>query len=267
MIDLQGHAALITGSSKGVGRSIAESFAKAGADVLVHGRKRSDEAEAVIDFCATEGVDADFVAGDLSGPTAEAVEQVFREAINHNPRVDILVNNAGQYFDAPYLEMTLDRLEKTLRLNVMSAYFLTQRFAQYWIEKEINGRVLFIGSINGRLAEPVSTGYDISKGAVEMMVKTLAVALAPHNIRVNGMAPGLVRTPQTHWLDERPEQDDWMRHHTPNGQVPHSDVCGPGCVYLCSDQAEHVHGQMLLIDGGMSVWQQPERDNWQRPNS
>jgi glucose 1-dehydrogenase len=174
------------------------------------------------------------------------------------PDIDILVNNAGQYFDVPFVEMDVERFFKTIRLNVAAGYFLTQRFARRWIERKVDGRVLFIGSINGRLAEPVSTAYDTSKGAVEMMVRTLAVALAPHNIRVNGLAPGLVRTPATSWLDREPAKAAWIAHHTPNGQIPEASVCGPGAVYLVSDSAEHVQGQMLLIDGGMSGWQHPE---------
>ena len=257
MIDLRGHAALVTGSSKGVGKAIAEAFAQAGADVIVHGRERNKEAKETISQCKSFNAKCDFVAADLTGPVEETVDAVFAKAIALMPEVDILVNNAGQFFDVKFEEMTLERFEKTLRLNVMSAYFLTQRFARHWIANNIAGRVLFIGSINGRLAEPGSTAYDTSKGAVEMMVKTLAVALAPKNIRVNGLAPGLVRTPQTAWIDTRPQQAEWVAYHTPNGQIPEASVCGPGAVYLCSDAAAHVHGQMLLIDGGMSAWQQP----------
>ena len=257
MIDLKGHAALVTGSSKGVGKAIAEAFAQAGADVMVHGRERNKEARETISQCKSFGVKCDFVAADLTGPVEETVESVFAKALELMPEIDILVNNAGQFFDVAFEEMTLERFEKTLRLNVTSGYFLTQRFAKHWIANNIAGRVLFIGSINGRLAEPGSTAYDTSKGAVEMMVRTLAVALAPKNVRVNGLAPGLVRTPQTAWIDTRPTQAEWVAYHTPNGQIPCADVCGPGAVYLCSDAAAHVHGQMLLIDGGMSAWQQP----------
>ena len=257
MIDLKGHAALVTGSSKGVGKAIAEAFAQAGADVLIHGRERNKEAKETISQCKSFGAKTDFIAADLTGPVEETVEAMFKKSIELMPDVDVLVNNAGQFFDVKFEEMTLERFEKTLRLNVTSAYFLTQRFARHWSDKSIAGRVLFIGSINGRLAEPGSTAYDISKGGVEMMVKTLAVALAPKNIRVNGLAPGLVRTPQTSWIETRPKQAEWVAYHTPNGQIPGADVCGPGAVYLCSDAAAHVHGQMLLIDGGMSAWQQP----------
>jgi NAD(P)-dependent dehydrogenase (short-subunit alcohol dehydrogenase family) len=257
MLSLKGHAAVITGSTKGVGRAIAEAYAAAGADVLIHGRTRGAEAEEAIAACRATGVKAEFIAGDLSQPDADAA--LFTDAIKAMPNVDILVNNAGQFFDVAFEEMTRDRFTRTIRLNVESAYFLTQSFAKYWIAQKMNGRVLFIGSINGRLAEPNSTAYDTSKGAVEMMVRTLAVALAPKGIRVNGLAPGLVKTPQTSWIDTRPEQARWIAHHTPNGQIPGADVCGPGAVYLVSNEAEHVHGHMLLIDGGMSAWQQPGR--------
>jgi glucose 1-dehydrogenase len=266
MIDLKGHAVLVTGSSKGVGRSIAEACAHAGADVLIHGRSLNDDARQALDRCRSFGVRSEFIPGDLAGDIAPAVDAVFQRSLEVLPHLDILVNNAGQYFDLPFLEMTVERFEKTMRLNVGSAYFLTQRFARHWIAQNTHGRVLMIGSINGRMAELDSTCYDTSKGAIEMMVKALAANLAGHGIRVNGLAPGLVRTPQTSWIDapERADEVKWIAHHTPNGLIPHSDVCGPGAVYLVSDDAEHVHGQMLLIDGGMSAWQQPGVGNWRQ---
>jgi NAD(P)-dependent dehydrogenase (short-subunit alcohol dehydrogenase family) len=263
MIDLKGHSALVTGSSKGVGRAIAIAYAKAGANVVIHGRSPSPESDQVLQLCRDQGVRATFIGGDLSGPTESAVHEVYAAAIEAEPELDILVNNAGQYFDLPFLEMTYERFEKTMRLNVASAYFLTQLFARKWIAGHMQGRVVMIGSINGRLAEPDSTCYDTSKGALEMMVRTLAASLACKGVRVNGMAPGLVRTPQTSWLDQRPLDAKWMAHHTPNQQVPDAEVCAPAAVFLASDAAWHIHGQMLLVDGGQSVWQQPHREPWQ----
>lgn len=258
MIDLKGHAVLVTGSSKGVGRAIAEACAKAGANVVIHGRKLGDDAEQVMERCRSHGVRASFVAGDLSESVESAVKSVYDQAIEAEPELDMLVNNAGQYFDVAFDEMTFERFEKTINLNVTSGYFLTQRFCRKWLAEKVAGRVLFIGSINGTQAEPVSTAYDISKGAVEMMVKSLAITTAPLGIRVNGLAPGVVLTPQTDWIvDANPEKADWVRMHTPNGEIPDADVCGPGAVYLLSDAASHVHGHMLMIDGGISAWQYP----------
>jgi glucose 1-dehydrogenase len=264
MINLKNHSALITGSTKGVGRSIAEAFARAGANVVLHGRKRDENAEEVLQVCQEQGVQADFVTGDFAGPTIEAVDSVFDQAIRAQPKLDILVNNAGTYMDLPFLEMDWATWEQTWRLNVASVYFLTQRFAQRWVQSRVAGRVLMIGSINGRLAEPTHTCYDSTKGAIEAMVKSVCVALAPHDIRVNGLAPGLVRTPLTSIIDRDQRFRRWMELHTPSGQVPHSDVCGGAAVFLCSDCAEHIHGQMLLVDGGMSAWQQPDMPaEWQ----
>ncbi|MFM7844007.1 MAG: SDR family NAD(P)-dependent oxidoreductase [Planctomycetota bacterium] len=258
MIHLRGHQALVTGSTKGVGRAIVEAFAAAGADVIVHGRKLDDQAQQVLDTCRTHGVRAEFITGDLSAETSPAVDDLFARATAALPNIDILVNNAGTYIDKPYLEMDWDTYQHTMSLNVAAPFFLTQRFARSWVERKVSGRVLMIGSINGRLAEPTHSCYDTSKGAVEMMVKSLCVSLAPYGIRVNGLAPGLVRTPLTAIIDRDPRFARWMELHTPNGQVPQADVCGSGAVYLCCDDAWHVQGQMLLVDGGMSIWQQPD---------
>lgn len=263
MIHLRGHAALITGSTKGVGRSIAEALAAAGCDVVLHGRQQTAEAESVVARCRAKGVQAEFVTGDLAGPTQSVVDEVFQQALRVMPALDLLVNNAGTYADKPFLEMDAETYESTMRLNVASPFFLTQRFARHWVPRGVKGRVLMIGSINGRLAEPTHSCYDTSKGAVDAMVRTLCVSLAPHGIRVNGLAPGLVRTPLTSIIDRDERFRRWMELHTPSGEVPHSDVCGGGAVYLLSDVASHVHGQMLLVDGGMSAWQQPDMtENW-----
>jgi glucose 1-dehydrogenase len=258
MIDLKGHSALITGSTKGVGRSIAEAFAAAGANVVLHGRSRDANAEEVLANCKSRGAVAEFVMGDLMAETIPTVDRLFADATSAMPAIDILVNNAGTYIDLPYLEMDWATYDKTMRLNVAAPYFLTQRFARHWVANKTAGRVLMIGSINGRLAEPTHSCYDTSKGAIDAMVRSLCVSLAPHNIRVNGLAPGLVRTPLTSIIDRDERFRRWMELHTPSGHVPHSDVCGSGAVYLCSDDAWHVHGQMLLVDGGMSAWQQPD---------
>jgi NAD(P)-dependent dehydrogenase (short-subunit alcohol dehydrogenase family) len=259
-IDLAGHRVLITGSTLGIGRAIALACARAGADVVLHGLAIDDSAREARDACAAWGRTVSLIEGDLSGPTEEAVRRVYRLANEALPGIDLLVNNAGTYDDAPFLEMTCESFVRTMRLNVFSYFFLTQAFARHWVDRQIAGRVLMVGSINGRLAEPRHSAYDTSKGAVEMMVRTLCVELAPHNIRVNGIAPGLLRTPLTAAAWQDPRLLRWMEQHTPNGQVPNADVAGDAAVFLLSDTASHIHGQMLLIDGGMSVWQQPDPD-------
>ncbi len=110
---------------------------------------------------------------------------------------DLLVNNAGSVIDLPFLDLEESIFDKNLSCQLKVGYFLTQYFARHWLELGIRGRVLFTGSINGLLAEPDHTAYDASKAAVAGMVRSLCVALAPRGIRVNSLAPGLVRTPLT----------------------------------------------------------------------
>lgn len=262
MFSLRGRRALVTGSSQGVGRSIAEALAAAGADVVIHGRDAETTAE-VAASCRSLGVHAAAIHGDLAGEMPASAEAIHSAATAVLPGIDILVNNAGTFIDKPFLEMDWATYDHTMRLNVAAPYFLTQCFARDWVARKVQGRVLMIGSINGQFAEPTHTCYDSSKGAVLAMVKSLCVSLAPHGIRVNGLAPGLVRTPLTGVIERDERFRRWMELHTPNGQVPSSDVCGGAAVFLCSDAAEHIHGQMLLVDGGMSAWQQPDMpENW-----
>ncbi|MEE2642105.1 MAG: SDR family oxidoreductase [Planctomycetota bacterium] len=259
MLSLKEHSALVTGSSQGIGLAIADALATSGAKVCLHGLAFDDLAQRAVEQVRRQGArPVDLVDGDLVTEGTEGVESVFRKAIEKNPEIDLLVNNAGTYIDQPFLEMDFATFDQTMRLNVYSYFFLTQCFARYWVENGIQGRVLMVGSINGRLAEPDHAAYDTSKGAVEMMVRTLCVSLAPHGIRVNGIAPGLFRTPLTDGALQDPALMAWMKLHTPNGQVPGPEVCGEAAVYLLSNEAWHVNGQMLLVDGGMSSWQQPD---------
>lgn len=258
MIDLSGHAALITGGTMGVGRAMAESLADAGADIVLHGLQEDEAARDAIKSIQGRGVDCQLVVGDLSGDTESAVDSLFNAAIVANPGIDVLLSNAGTYNEPNFLEMEFATFQRTMRLNVYPHFFLVQKFARRWVENKVQGRVLLTGSINGRLAEQSHAAYDTSKGAVEAMVKTLCVSLAPKGIRVNGLAPGLFRTPLTAPALAQPGVTEWMQLHTPNGQVPGAEVCGPTAAFLVSDLASHIHGQMVMVDGGMSAWQQPD---------
>lgn len=256
---LNGHTALVTGGTQGVGAAISVALARAGANLVLHGLKDDERCGDTVRICRELGVQVYTVFADLMQPVQSSVPALFQSVIRQAPNVDLLVNNAGTFIDKPYLEMDVETYYRTMRLNVDAAYFLTQAFAKYWVGQAVRGRVLFTGSINGQLAEPDHTAYDTSKGAVWMMVRSLCVSLAPLGIRVNSIAPGLVVTPLTgRVLDHDREVVEWMKLHTPNRSVPGPDVCGPAAVFLLSDEAEHIHGQTLLVDGGMSVWQQPD---------
>jgi glucose 1-dehydrogenase len=258
MIDLKGRTALVTGGTMGVGLAVARSLAEAGAKIVLHGLESDSSAAEAVSGIQQFGVECQLVTADLAAPTEDAVDALYEAALAACGDIDILISNAGTYREPDFLEIDFATFERTMRLNVFSHFFLIQKFARRCVEQGIDGRVLLTGSINGRLAEQTHAAYDTSKGAVEAMVRTLCVSLAPRGIRVNGMAPGLVRTPLTASALDESGVTEWMKLHTPNQQVPGPEVCGPMAAFLVSDLASHIHGQMVLVDGGMSAWQQPD---------
>jgi len=154
-IDLNGHSALVTGATQGVGAAIANAFEAAGAQVLRHG---------------LEGGDIDL---DLMHEPVAAARSLAAQAFESTPELDVLVCNAGTYIDQPFLEMEPEIFDRTMKLNVYSTFFLAQAVARRWVANDTRGRMVLVGSINGILAEPDHSAYDTSKGAIEMMVKSL----------------------------------------------------------------------------------------------
>lgn len=262
MKQLAGKKVLVTGGTQGVGAAIAIAAAAEGAHVLLLGLERDEFTERTLadcrQHCDQHGTTVELLLCDMARSPELYLDQLLNEIERVMPGIDLLVNNAGTFIDLPFLEMDLARYMATMHLNVTAGYFLTQAFARRWIEQGVVGRVVFTGSINGLLAEPGHTAYDTSKGAVASMVRSLCVALAPHGIRVNSMAPGLVRTPLTERAMESASSKEWMELHTPSGIVPDASVCAGTAIFLLSDAAEHIHGQTIYVDGGMSVWQQPD---------
>lgn len=257
-MDLSGRVLFVTGATQGVGQAIALAAADCGADLVIHGLHDDEQAQATLRAIRERGRECALVTADLSCDLDESVGTLIDQALAANPRIDTLISNAGTYIDTPFLEQSYETLDRTMKLNVYSHFLIVQRLARQWTRDRIDGRIVLVGSINGRLAEQVHVAYDSSKGAVEAMVRSLCVTLAPLGIRVNGMAPGLVHTPLTAPALDQPAFRRWMELHTPNRQVPGPEVCAEAALFLVSDAARHIHGQMLLVDGGMSAWQQPD---------
>lgn len=243
---LEGRAALVTGSSQGIGLAVAAALAEAGAKVVAHGHQPRP---------AEIPPGAPYVQADLLQPDGAA--RLVDAAFDAQPALDTLVCNAGSFFDTPFLEMTRDRWDRTFALNVTATYFVVQEFAKRLVAAKRAGVICITASTNGLQAEVDSTAYDASKGALVMLIRSLAVSLAAHGIRVNGIAPGVIRTPLTSvWMESRAA--DLLGHYEKKillGRVGTPRDCAGAVVFLCSPAAEYITGEIVVIDGGLTVQQ------------
>ena len=244
---LDGHAALVTGSSQGLGLAMAQGMREAGARVVFHGL----QAERTSDVPA----DAAYVSADLLDP--DAPEQLVARAFEHEPEIDTLICNAGSFFDTAPLEMTRERWDRTFQLNISASFFVAQAFAKRLVAAKRPGSIVIISSTNGFQGEADSVAYDSSKGALVMMTRSLAVSLADHGIRVNGIAPGLIRTPLTaQWME--PRANDLLVHYEKKILLRRvgkpEDIAG-AAVFLSSPAASYITGEIIVIDGGLTVCQ------------
>ena len=243
---LEGRAALVTGSSQGIGFAAGCGLRDAGARIVFHGLQARPE---------TIPVDCGYVQADLMQP--DGAESLVAQAFGLEPTLDVLVCNAGSFFDLPVLEMTRERWEKTMQLNLTATFFIVQAFTKRLAAEKRGGSIVITSSTNGFQGEADSAAYDSSKGALVMLTRSLAVSLADHGIRVNGIAPGLIRTPLTStWLE--PRAHDLLKHYEKKillGKVGKPDDCAGAVVFLCSDAASYITGEIIIIDGGLTVAQ------------
>ena len=242
---LKNNSALVTDASKGIGLAIGLGLREAGAKVIFHGTsKRTLEIPKSCDYLTADLLQAD------------AARKLFRAVIKAQPKLDLLVCNAGSFFDTPFLEMTSELWDKTMQLNVKSAYFLIQEFAKHLVSQKRKGAVVIVSSTNGFQAEADSTAYDTSKGALVMMTKSLAASLGNHGIRVNGIAPGLIRTPLTErWLDVRTDLKAHYEKKILLGRIGVAEDCAGAAAFLCSQAASYITGHVITVDGGLTTGQ------------
>ncbi len=191
-ISLENSAAIVTGSSRGIGRAIAIELARQGADVLVNYNQNRDAAESVKQEIEVLGRKAALMQADISD--LDAHQRMLEAAHNAFGKVNILINNAGITRIADILEETPEQFDLLLNTNLKAPHFLTQRVANYMVENEIRGCIIYTLSISDTMASDNRTAYCISKAGLEMSMRAYAGRLAMHGIKVNGIAAGVIDT-------------------------------------------------------------------------
>jgi len=253
LFSLQGKVALITGGSRGIGRSIALTFAEAGADLAVSSRnKRPPELENVAEEIRAQGKKAIAIPAHVG--KKEDVGRLVQKVLGEYGRIDILVNNAGAN---PILSTLVDleeeAFEKVLEVNLKGAFLMSQAVAKEMI-KQGGGRIINISSISGLRARADRTGaYCISKAAMNMMTQVMARELAQHHILVNAIAPGSIKTEfsRVNWTD--PERKEQRIREIELKRFGEPEEVAGLALFLASGASSFVTGEIIRVDGGQTI--------------
>lgn len=247
---LNDKVAVVSGASRGIGEAIARNFVAQGASVVLCSRKQ-EGLDAIAESIKSEGGKALAIACHTGKP--EMIHSLFERVKSELGRVDILVNNAATnpYF-GPFTGLTEAAYDKTMDVNVKGYLFMCQEAAKF-MEEQGGGNIINIASIGGLGSSPMQGIYGVTKAAVISMTKTLAVELAPLNIRVNAIAPGLVETKFAKVLIDTPEIYERAMAHTPMKRHAQPDEIAGAAVYLASSASSFVTGEVMVCDGGATA--------------
>jgi NAD(P)-dependent dehydrogenase (short-subunit alcohol dehydrogenase family) len=241
--ELDGKVAVVTGASSGIGTAIAEAMSAAGARVVVTGRDDGRLRAAAAALGEHHLVVADLAEDD-------APSRIIAETLAAFGALNVLVHSAGIFWPRPFADATLEDFDAQFRVNVRAPYALTQAALPHL---KPDGAVIFVSSIAGHVGFPSATAYCGTKGAVELITKSLAMELAPEGVRVNAIAPGNVHTPMNARFFESEDYNRAMIERTPFGRVGLVEDIAPVAVFLASDAARYIHGESILVDGGWAA--------------
>ena len=248
---LEGRTALVTGANRGLGRAFAEAIADAGADVVVVGRHDDRNREAATAISERSGRRTTVATGDVSDP--DDVRRIVDQALAEHGRIDVLVNNAGICYHRPALEVPDEEFADVFDVNVTGLWRMSKAVAPSMIEAG-GGSIVNVGSISAMIVNRPQwqPAYNASKAAVHQLTKSLAAEWAPYGIRVNALAPGYIKTDMSpvdapefhrHWIEDTPMQ----RYAMPA-------ELGPSVVFLASAASSFMTGEVLVIDGGYTLF-------------
>jgi 3-oxoacyl-[acyl-carrier protein] reductase len=250
MSTLSSKIALVTGASKGIGASIAKHLAAAGASVVVNYSSSKVGADKTVAEIAAAGGNAWAVQGDFSNP--EDITRTFAEIKQKHGKIDILVNNAGVYAFGPIEQVTAEEFHRQFNLNVLGLLLATKE-AVALIGPE-GGSVINIGSLVGSMPPPASSIYSATKAAVDNITVSLSKELGARNIRVNSLNPGLTETEGTQSVGIL--EGEFVEHairNTPLGRIGQPQDIATVAVFLASDDAKWLTGQIIIAGGGQTM--------------
>ncbi|MCC6681279.1 MAG: 3-oxoacyl-ACP reductase FabG [Phycisphaeraceae bacterium] len=246
---LQNRIALVTGSGQGIGQAIALAYAQEAATVVVAdlNEKAADQTLAQIRAAGGEGMRLVVDVSDMA-----AIDRMVSAVVQHYGRVDILVNNAGIHVAKPFLEVTEELYDRLLTTNLKSQFFVMQAVARDMVRRGDGGKIINMSSVSAEIADPGASVYCMGKGGTQMLTRSAALELACHNIQVNAIAPGTIKTKLTPWYDTE-DAVEYCRKFVPMGRFAHPAEVAGAAVYLASDQAGYVTGATIVVDGGLMI--------------
>lgn len=257
--DLSGQVALVTGAASGIGRACAVALADAGASVVINHRGSADTATDVIDEIRRAGGNAVAEAADVSNEAA--VEAMFARVVQRFGTLHLLVNNAGVQRDAPSDRLSLADWRTVIDVNLTGQFLCARAAIREFLRRGVEadrspaaGKIICISSVHEHIPWAGHANYAASKGGVKLLVQTLAQEFAPRRIRVNGIAPGAIRTPINRAAWETDAALSALLNLIPYGRIGAPADVARAVLWLASDDSDYVTGTTLVVDGGMSLY-------------